>query len=293
MPQRYCVHAFFSTFYNMENSVEILKTGMMTFMHQSLLQRLILVLLVLGLAKVMLILLRRVIAKAEMRGMDSAAKPLVYSLFSYAIYVITLLLVLHIVGVNTAGLVAMVGAASLAIGLALKDTLSNIASGLLLLFLRPFKAGDYIECGAINGKIVGIGLFNTTLETVEGMFVSAPNSSLWGQPIVNFSKNPNRRLQITVGISYNDSMEKALNILRDLVENEPLFLKKPAPQFFVSALADSSVDIAFRVWVKNCNYFELLWKYNEEVKRSFDEAGITIPFPQRTVHVEYPDKPQK
>ena len=277
----------------MENCIEFLKNGMLTLMHQSLLQRLILALLVLGMAKILLILLRRIIAKAEMRRMDSSAKPLVYSLFSYAIYVITVLLVLHIAGVNTAGLVAMVGAASLAIGLALKDTLSNIASGLLLLFLRPFKAGDYIECGNIKGKIVGIGLFNTTLDTVEGMFVSAPNSSLWGQPIVNFSKNTNRRLQITVGISYGDSMEKALNILRDLVEKEPLFLKKPAPQFFVSELADSSVDIAFRVWVKNCNYYDLLWKYNEAVKRSFDEAGITIPFPQRTVHIETSDNPQK
>ena len=277
----------------MENCIEFLKNGMLTLMHQSLLQRLILALLVLGMAKILLILLRRIIAKAEMRGMDSSAKPLVYSLFSYAIYVITVLLVLHIAGVNTAGLVAMVGAASLAIGLALKDTLSNIASGLLLLFLRPFKAGDYIECGNIKGKIVGIGLFNTTLDTVEGMFVSAPNSSLWGQPIVNFSKNTNRRLQITVGISYGDSMEKALNILRDLVEKEPLFLKKPAPQFFVSELADSSVDIAFRVWVKNCNYYDLLWKYNEAVKRNFDEAGITIPFPQRTVHIETSDNPQK
>lgn len=283
----------FSIFYVMENCIEFLKNGMLTLMHQSLLQRLILALLVLGMAKILLILLRRIIAKAEMRGMDSSAKPLVYSLFSYAIYVITVLLVLHIAGVNTAGLVAMVGAASLAIGLALKDTLSNIASGLLLLFLRPFKAGDYIECGNIKGKIVGIGLFNTTLDTVEGMFVSAPNSSLWGQPIVNFSKNTNRRLQITVGISYGDSMEKALNILRDLVEKEPLFLKKPAPQFFVSELADSSVDIAFRVWVKNCNYYDLLWKYNEAVKRSFDEAGITIPFPQRTVHIETSDNPQK
>lgn len=283
----------FSIFYVMENCFEFLKNGMLTLMHQSLLQRLILALLVLGMAKILLILLRRIIAKAEMRGMDSSAKPLVYSLFSYAIYVITVLLVLHIAGVNTAGLVAMVGAASLAIGLALKDTLSNIASGLLLLFLRPFKAGDYIECGNIKGKIVGIGLFKTTLDTVEGMFVSAPNSSLWGQPIVNFSKNTNRRLQITVGISYGDSMEKALNILRDLVEKEPLFLKKPAPQFFVSELADSSVDIAFRVWVKNCNYYDLLWKYNEAVKRSFDEAGITIPFPQRTVHIETSDNPQK
>ena len=268
--------------------MEIFENGMVSLMQHSLVQRLVLALVVLGLAKVLLLLLRHIIAKAEIRGMDSSARPLVYSLFSYAIYVVTLLLVLHIAGVNTAGLVALVGAASLAIGLALKDTLSNIAAGLLLLFLRPFKAGDYIECGQVKGRIKGIGLFNTTLVTIDGLYVSAPNSSLWGQPIVNFSKNATRRLQITVGISYGDSMEQALGILRDLVEKEPLFLKNPAPQFFVAALADSSVEISFRAWAKNADYFDLLWKYTEEVKRRFDEAGITIPFPQRTVHLQNP-----
>jgi small conductance mechanosensitive channel len=272
----------------MDFGAEFFKNGMVSLMEHSLVQRLLLALVVLALAKFSLFLLKHILAKAVIRGMDPSAKPLVYSLISYTIYVFTLLLVLHIAGVNTAGLVAMVGAASLAIGLALKDTLSNIAAGLLLLFQRPFKAGDYIECGQVKGRIKGIGLFNTTLVTIDGLYVSAPNSSLWGQPIVNFSRNATRRLQITVGISYGDSMEQALGILRDLVENEPLFLKTPAPQFFVSALADSAVEISFRAWVKNADYFDLLWKYTEEVKRRFDQAGITIPFPQRTVHLQGP-----
>jgi small conductance mechanosensitive channel len=270
----------------MENGAEILNNWMDVLMQHSLLQRLILTLFILGLAKLLLFLLKRIIDHAEIRGMDPAARPLVYSLISYTIYVVTLLLVLHIAGVNTAGLVAMVGAASLAIGLALKDTLSNIAAGLLLMFIRPFKAGDYIECGSIKGKIKGIGLFNTTLETVDGLFVSAPNSALWGQPIVNFSKNVSRRLELKVGIGYGDSTDKALEIMRDLVGNEPLFLKKPEPQFFVSALSDSSVEVAFRAWVKNADYFNLLWKYTGEIKCRFDEAGITIPYPQRTVHLD-------
>lgn len=270
----------------MENGAEFFNNWMNVLMQHSLLQRLILALLILGLAKLLLFIFKRIITHAEIRGMDPAARPLVYSLVSYTIYVVTLLLVLHIAGVNTAGLVAMVGAASLAIGLALKDTLSNIAAGLLLMFIRPFKAGHYIECGSIKGKIKGIGLFNTTLETVDGLYVSAPNSSLWGQPIVNYSKNVSRRLELKVGIGYGDSTDKALGIMRELVENEPLFLKNPVPQFFVSALADSSVEVAFRAWVKNADYFNLLWKYTDEIKRRFDEEGITIPFPQRTCHIQ-------
>ena len=228
-------------------------------MDHAMLQRLLIAFVILVVAKVLLVVLRRALDHAENKGFDKAAKPLIYSLFSYCIYIVTMLLFLHVLGVNTAGLVAMVGAASLAIGLALKDTLSNIASGLLLLFLRPFKAGDYIECGSIKGNIVGIGLFNTTFKTVDGLFVSAPNSALWGQPIVNFSKNPLRRLEITVGIDYGDSAEKALDIMRDVVAGEPLFMLKPEPQFFVSSLEDSSVNVTFRAWARTQDYFNLLW----------------------------------
>ena len=269
----------------MENGMEFFQGGMASLLQHSLVQRLVLALVVLGLAKLLLFLLKHILAKAVVRGMDASAKPLVYSLFSYAIYVVTLLLVLHIAGVNTAGLVALVGAASLAVGLALKDALANIASGLLLMFLRPFKAGDYIECGQVKGRIKGIGLFNTTLVSLDGLYISAPNSSLWGSPIVNFSKNATRRLEISVGIGYGDSTDAALGILRDLVENEPRFLKEPAPQFFVAALSDSAVNVSFRAWARNSDYFDLLWTYTDEVKRRFDAAGITIPFPQRTVHM--------
>ena len=270
--------------------MEFLQGGMALLLQHSLVQRLVLALVVLALAKLLLFLLKHILAKAVVRGMDASAKPLVYSLFSYAIYVVTLLLVLHIAGVNTAGLVALVGAASLAaaslaVGLALKDALANIASGLLLMFLRPFKAGDYIECGQVKGRIKGIGLFNTTLVSLDGLYISAPNSSLWGSPIVNFSKNATRRLEISVGIGYGDSTDAALGILRDLVENEPRFLKEPAPQFFVAALSDSAVNVSFRAWARNSDYFDLLWTYTDEVKRRFDAAGITIPFPQRTVHM--------
>lgn len=272
----------------MSYDLNFFREGMNSLLQHSLVQRLVLALVVLGLAKVLLIFLKYILAKAEIRGMDASARPLVYSLFSYAIYVVTLLLVLHIAGVNTAGLVAMVGAASLAIGLALKDTLSNIASGLLLMFLRPFKAGDYIECGQVKGRIKGIGLFSTTLVSLDGLYISSPNSSLWGNPIVNFSKNATRRLEISVGIGYEDSTDVALNVLRDMVGNDKRFLKDPAPQFFVAALSDSSVKVSFRAWVKNSDYFDLLWMCTDEVKQRFGAAGISIPFPQQTVHLQNP-----
>lgn len=272
----------------MEYNLDFFREGMNSLLQHSRVQRLVLALVVLGLAKVLLIFLKYILAKAEIRGLDASARPLVYSLFSYAIYVVTLLLVLHIAGVNTAGLVAMVGAASLAIGLALKDTLSNIASGLLLMFLRPFKAGDYIECGQVKGRIKGIGLFTTTLVSLDGLYISSPNSSLWGNPIVNFSKNATRRLEISVGIGYEDSTDVALNVLRDMVECDKRFLKDPAPQFFVAALSDSSVKVSFRAWVKNSDYFDLLWMCTDEVKQRFGAAGISIPFPQQTVHLQNP-----
>ena len=246
-----------------------LETRFGGILDHSVIQRLFVAMLLLVAARLLLIFLKHVISHAENRGLDSSAKPLVYSLFSYCIYIVTLLLVLHVLGVNT-----------------------NIASGLLLLFLRPFKAGDYIECGNIKGNIIGIGLFNTTLRTIDGLYVSAPNTSLWGQPIVNFSKNPLRRLEITVGIDYGDSPEKALDIMRDVVATEPLFMRKPEPQFFVSGLEDSAVNVTFRAWTRTQDYFNLRWKYTAEIKKRFDEEKITIPFPQRVVHfVDCPQGP--
>ncbi len=230
-------------------------------------------------------LLHKLLNHAEAKGMDTSAKPLVESLVGYSLNLLVLLLSLHILGVNTAGVLAIVGAASLAIGLALKDMLSNIASGLLLLFLKPFKAGDYIECGNIKGKISGIGLFNTIFETVDGIYVSAPNSSLWGAPILNFSRNSKRRLEITVGISYDSDIDTAKEILNKLILNEPRFHKSPIPDVAVTDLCDSSVNLRMRVWVNNVDFFPLKSEYTTLIKKNFEAAGIEIPFPQRTVHI--------
>lgn len=235
--------------------------------------------------KIVRALLRRLLRHAEKNGMDTSAKPLVESLVSHGLNILVLLLSLHILGVNTAGIIAMVGAASLAIGLALKDMLSNIASGLLLLFLRPFKAGDYIECGNIKGKILGIGLFNTTLDTVDGIHVSAPNGSLWGAPILNYSYNAKRRLDITVSIDYKANINEATNILQTLIAQEPRFLNNPEASIIVTELADNSVNICMRAWTKSSDYVVLKSEFTARIKEKFEAEKIDIPFPQRTIHI--------
>ena len=220
---------------------------------------------------VILAIIRFILSFAIKKGADESVKPLIYSMLSYAIYIVGLLMILHILGVNTAGIVTVIGAASLAIGLALKDTLGNIASGLLLLFLKPFRASDYIECGSLKGKIVGVGLFNTILVSLDGLFVSAPNSMFWSAPIVNFSRA--------------DSAEKAMAEMKQLVEADHDVLKKPEPSFYVSSLEDSAVCVNMRVWVKTAKYWDMRCKYMKAVKERFDEVGISIPFPQRVVHI--------
>lgn len=230
--------------------------------------------------------LKMVLKRAEKHGFDRAAIPLISDLVRYTTYAIGLLLALNILGVNTNGLLALLGAASLAVGLALKDTLANVASGLLLLFLRPFVAGDYIECGSVKGKICAIGLFNTTLETFEGIYVSAPNRSLWGAPIMNYARNPVRRLDLKFGVSYDSSLDIVFCAMRKMVEQESSFLKVPPPKFFVTEMADSSVNIEIWVWVRTFEYYELKRKYYRIIKDTLDEHNIEIPFPQRVVHLK-------
>lgn len=251
----------------------------------SLVERLVLVLIVIVAIRLLDWSFRKLLEHVTMRGLDRAAVPLVTELFKYALYIVGLLIVLNIFGVNTNGILAMIGAASLAIGLALKDTLSNVASGILMLFLNPFKAGDFIECGSLKGKVGGIGLFNTTFETADGLFVSAPNSSLWGAPIINYSRNGTRRLDISVGVSYDASLDKVFEILHKMIDEEPDFLKTPPARIFVDELADSSVNVSVRVWVKTENYHDLMRKYLGLIKTTFDENKIEIPFPQRVLHI--------
>ncbi|MGD9637897.1 MAG: mechanosensitive ion channel family protein [Alphaproteobacteria bacterium] len=225
-------------------------------------------------------------ANKKFEKLDETLVPILKSSVTYLIYIVGLIIILDIFGVNTNSFIALIGAAGVAIGLALKDTLQNIAAGIMLLFLRPFRSGDYIECGGIGGTIKEINIFTTILETPDGIYISAPNNTLWGSEIRNYSFNTKRRLNIVVGISYDDSIDDGIKVLRDIVSKDERLLKDPEPQFMVSSLGDSSVNLQLRVWAKSSDYWNIYWDMNKLVKEKIEEAGLTIPFPQTDVHIK-------
>lgn len=208
------------------------------------------------------------------------------SLVKYSVIVFTVLATLQQFGVQTTSFLAVLGAAGLAIGLALQGTLSNVAAGVMLLIFRPFRVGDFIESGSVSGTVDDLGLFTTTLSTADGVRIIAPNSELWGRALKNFSTNPTRRIQIVLGIDYGDDINLAIETATRVVEAEPRGLKDPAPQIVVGEMAESSINIYVRVWVNTADYWTAYFNLMQSLKEASDAAGITIPFPQRTLHVE-------
>lgn len=226
---------------------------------------------------------RRVLDRQE--RLDATVKPLIASLVKYTVLIITVVAVLGRFGVQTASIIAVLGAAGLAIGLALQGTLQNIAAGIMLLALRPLKVGEYVEAGGLGGTVEEIGLFTTTLTTADGVYVTAPNSSLWNTAITNYSRNPRRRLDFTIGIAYGDDIGKAQDALLTLMRSDERILAEPAPMTMVTALADSSVNINLRCWVKTADFWDVKWAIQKGAKRAVEDAGCSIPFPQRDVHM--------
>jgi small conductance mechanosensitive channel len=194
-------------------------------------------------------------------------------------------MILNTFGINTASLLAVLGAAGVAVGLALKDTLANIAAGIILLLLGSYHREEYIEFGAYGGTVKEINLFTTILETPEGLFISAPNSSIWGVPLKNYTRNGKRRMELLVGISYSDSIDTAFRVMRDIAETETRFLRDPAPEVIVQSLEDSSVNIALRAWAPTGMYWSIYWDQIKNIKLKIEEAGLHIPFPQRDMHI--------
>ncbi|PLX80540.1 MAG: mechanosensitive ion channel protein [Desulfuromonas sp.] len=232
-------------------------------------------------------LVRKSIQRANFKieSLDETMAPVLGAIGSYSVYAIGLVIVLDIFGVNTNSIIALLGAAGLAVGLALKDTLSNIAAGIMLLILRPFKVNHFIECGSYSGTVKEIGLFTTILETIDGLFLSMPNSTLWGVPIKNFTCNGKRRMDLVVGISYGDSIDRGFEVLKGIIEAESRFHKEPAPKIMVQTLGDSSVNLQLRAWASVDDYWDVIWEHNKVIKEKIEAAGLTIPFPQRDVHL--------
>jgi small conductance mechanosensitive channel len=202
-----------------------------------------------------------------------------------ALMVFVVLAALGQLGVQTTSFIAVLGAAGLAVGLALQGSLSNFASGVMIIIFRPFKISDYVEGGGVSGVVKAIHIFTTTLTTPDNKRVIVPNSKMMGDNITNYSAEGTRRVDLTASISYGDSIDKAKAALLDLLAKDPRVLKDPAPFVGVSAMAESSIDFAVRPWVKGEDYWDVFFALNEAIKKRFDADGLSIPFPQRDVHI--------
>lgn len=206
--------------------------------------------------------------------------------FTYVILMVFVVLAaLGKVGVQTTSFIAIIGAAGLAIGLALQGSLANFAAGFLMILFRPFKKGDYIEAGGTAGIVDQIQVFTTILKTPDNRLVIVPNAKIMGDNITNYSAMDRRRLDLTFGVSYTDDIPKVKAVLKQIAESDERVLKEPAPQVLLAELADSSVNFIMRVWVKSSDYWPFNFDTIEKVKIEFDKQGISIPFPQRDVHL--------
>jgi small conductance mechanosensitive channel len=188
-------------------------------------------------------------------------------------------------GVQTTSFVAVLGAAGLAVGLALQGSLSNFAAGVLMIIFKPIKVGDFIEGAGVTGKVLEISIFTTVLATPDNKKVIVPNAKLAGDNIKNYAANGTRRVDLSVGISYNDDMQKARDLLLDMLTNDERVLQDPAPFVGVSELGDSSVNLTVRPWVKADAYWDVFFDMNQRMKEVLDENDISIPFPQQDVHI--------
>ncbi|MDR2483981.1 MAG: mechanosensitive ion channel family protein [Treponema sp.] len=216
---------------------------------------------------------------------DETLLSLLRVIIKYALIIVCLIMILNVFGINTTALVALLGTAGVAVGLALKDTLGNIASGVMLILLQSYHKGDFIEFGSFMGTVRNFDLFTTTLETPDGVFISAPNSAIWAAPVKNYSKNTKRRMDLAIGISYYDSLDTAYRVMQEIVNAEPRFLTDPKPQIMIQSLGDSSVNILLRAWAPSDVYWEIYWKHVRLIKEKIQEAGLSIPFPQRDIRV--------
>jgi small conductance mechanosensitive channel len=229
---------------------------------------------------------RRLVERLMKKGKtDEIVIGFVGSIVYIAMMVFVVLAALGQVGIQTTSFIAILGAAGLAIGLALQGSLSNFASGFLLIIFRPFKVGDFIEAAGVMGSVDSIQIFTTTLKTPDNKTIIVPNSSIYSGNITNFSANETRRVDLTVGVSYDADLAQVKQILHEIANGDERVLSDPAPVIAVSELADNSVNLVMRMWAKTGDYWGIYFDATEAVKLRLDEAGIGIPYPQRDVHI--------
>lgn len=220
----------------------------------------------------------------EKSKVDATLRSFLQQAFLYALIVFVVVAALGNLGVQTASLIAVIGAAGLAVALAFQSSLSNISAGALIILFRPFRVGDYITAGGEGGTVESINMFSTLLKTPDNKNVVVPNSQIVGGSITNFSTNDTRRVDMTFGVGYGEDLQKVRKILEEIVSQDSRVLQDPAPAIAVSELADSSVNFVVRPWVNRADYWDVYFDMMETVKTRFDKEGIEIPFPQRVVH---------
>lgn len=220
----------------------------------------------------------------NLEEIDPTLKGVLTAVVRYAILIIVLVAALGQLGVQTTSILAALGAAGLAIGLALQGTLANVAAGVMLLWLRPFRVGDYIDANGVAGTVKVVRLFATEMQTWDGVYQFVPNSELWNKRLLNYSRLPTRLVQVKYGIAYGDDIAKAKNLLLELANSDDRVMADPEPQIFVSMLGDNAVELSLRVWSARRDYWSTLRDLNEKGKYALEEAGLSIPFPQLDVH---------
>ncbi|RUO78424.1 mechanosensitive ion channel domain-containing protein [Pseudidiomarina taiwanensis] len=221
----------------------------------------------------------------QKREMDGAVVSFLTAIIRTVIFIAAILMALSQVGVQTTSFVAILGAAGLAIGLSLQGSLSNIASGVLIIMFRPFRAGEYVDAGGVSGTVQEVNIFQTILKTPDNKVVFVPNAQITGSPITNYSREDTRRVDLLIGVSYDADLHKTKEVLTGVLEAESRLLKDPAWNIQVHALNNSSVDFIVRPWVKSEDYWGVYWDLMREIKLALDKNGIGIPYPQMDVHL--------
>ncbi|ENE5172230.1 small-conductance mechanosensitive channel MscS [Vibrio cholerae] len=219
------------------------------------------------------------------KEMDKAVVEFIHGLVRYTLFIIVLIAALSRIGVQTASVVAVIGAAGLAVGLALQGSLSNFAAGVLIVAFRPFKSGDYVEIGGVAGSVDSIQIFQTVLKSPDNKMVVVPNSAVIGGAITNYSRHETRRVDMVIGVSYKSDLQKTKRVLRETLEKDPRILKDPDMTIGVLTLADSSINFVVRPWCKTADYWAVYFDSMQAIKEALDANGIEIPFPQMDVHL--------
>lgn len=227
---------------------------------------------------------RKALSNPKVRA-SSLLKEFLVGVAHKAVMAIGLLVILGQLGVEVGPILAGLGVAGFVLGFALQDTLGNFAAGLMILFYRPYDVGDVVEAGGVKGSVVAMSLVSTTIKTPDNQQLIVPNSKIWGGVITNVTAADTRRVDMVFGIGYGDDIDRAEQLLSKLVEQHPLCLKDPGPTIKLHELADSSVNFIVRPWVKTSDYWTVYWDLTRQVKETFDREGISIPFPQRDLHV--------